>query len=97
VVLARVSWWCESTWSELPTVEAEGDGGGARRGQGSSGNWGGSGGRRARVSHGEAGARVGWGGGGPVWAAHGRAVRGRSGRERQWRNAARVLEIGRWG
>jgi hypothetical protein len=31
VVLARGSWWCGSTWSELPTVEAVGGGGGARR------------------------------------------------------------------
>jgi hypothetical protein len=66
VVLARRSWWRGGTWSKLPTVEAEGDGGGARREPGSSGNWGGSRGRRARASHGEAGASVGWGGGGPV-------------------------------
>jgi hypothetical protein len=66
VVLLRVMWWLGSTCNGLPTVEADGDGGGARRGPGSSGNWGGSGGRRARVGHGEVGARVGWGGGGPV-------------------------------
>jgi hypothetical protein len=96
VVLARESWWRESARSELPTVEAESGGGGARREQGFSGNWGRSVGRRARARHGEAGAGVGWGGGGPVWAAHGRAVHGRSGGRRRRRNAARALEIGLW-
>jgi hypothetical protein len=59
VVLARVSWWCESTCNGLPTVEADGGGGGARRGPSSSGNWGKSGGRRVRVGHGEADTSVG--------------------------------------
>jgi hypothetical protein len=59
VVLVRVSWWLGSARSELPTVEAEGGGGGARRGQSFSGNWGRIVGRRARASNGEASAGVG--------------------------------------
>jgi hypothetical protein len=53
-------------------------------------------GRRARASHGEACVGVDWGGGELVRAAHGRAVRGRSGGRRRRGNAARFLGIGLW-
>jgi hypothetical protein len=48
------------------------------------------------VSYGEACATVDWDGGGPVMAAHGNAVRGRSKRRRRRWNVGRVLEIGYW-
>jgi hypothetical protein len=80
----------------LPTVEAEGGGGGVRRGQSFSGNWGRTVGRRVRASHGEACAGVDWGGGELVRAAHEHAVRGWSGGRRRQGNAARMLGNGRW-
>jgi hypothetical protein len=76
--------------------EAEGGGGGAHRERSSGGNWRTTVGRRARASNGEACVSVDWGAEGPVWAAHGRAVRGRSGGGRRRRNAARTLGIGHW-
>jgi hypothetical protein len=45
------------------------------------------------VNYGEACASVDWGGEGPVWAAHGRAVRGRSGRGRRRRSVVWALGI----
>jgi hypothetical protein len=58
--------------------EAEGGDGGARRRRSSGCNWKATGGRRARVSNGEACMRVDWCGGCLVVAAHGDAVRCRS-------------------
>jgi hypothetical protein len=66
-----------------------------RRGQSSNGNWRRMVGCRARASNGEASVGVDWGGGELVRAAHGRAVRGRSGGGRRRRNAARTFGIGR--
>jgi hypothetical protein len=67
---------------------------GSRRRRGSGCNWRATSGRGALVSYGEACAKVDWDGGGPVMAAHGRAVRGWSKRRRRRWNVGRALGIG---
>jgi hypothetical protein len=96
VVLARVSWWRGEAQRELPAVRPKVAAAALRRRRSSSGNWRRTVGRRALASNREACAGVDWGGGELVRAAHGRAVRGRSGGGRRRGNLARMLEIGCW-
>jgi hypothetical protein len=78
VVLARVSWWRGEAQSELPTVRPKVAAAALRRRRSSCRNWMATSGRGAPVNYGEACTSFDWGGGGSVWAVHGRAVRGRS-------------------
>jgi hypothetical protein len=94
VVLATVLCWRGKARVVLPTVRPKAAADGGRRRRNFSWNCRATSGRGAPVIYGEACAQVNWGGDGLVWVAHGRAVRGRSGRGRRRRNAARTLGIG---
>jgi hypothetical protein len=95
-VLFMVLWWREKARGVLPTVRPKAAAAALRRRRSSSGNWRRTVGRRALASNREACAGVDWGGGELVRAAHGRAVRGRSGGGRRRGNVARMLEIECW-